>query len=152
MGFKQGSASNRPSLGGIVRFDHLDFRCTDNPGWRGRNACAFFGRSTPGYLLSGLQPEELTQRGLFSLSPSAGSSRQPPRCARAGEFRAVEQLKNSEREKIRLGDGFPTPLARSRLICTALFAKPLGRATRSRDMPRPEGLRIRALTGEVCGL
>jgi hypothetical protein len=28
------------------------------PGWRGRNACAFFGRSTPGYLLSGLQPEE----------------------------------------------------------------------------------------------
>jgi hypothetical protein len=31
---------------------------SDNPGWRGRNACAFFGRSTPGYLLSGLQPEE----------------------------------------------------------------------------------------------
>jgi hypothetical protein len=29
-----------------------------NPGWRGRSACAFFGRSTPGYLLSGLQPEE----------------------------------------------------------------------------------------------
>jgi len=41
-----------------VRFDHLGFRCTNIPGWRGRNACAFFGRSTPGYLLSGLQPEE----------------------------------------------------------------------------------------------
>jgi hypothetical protein len=56
--FQQGSASNRPSPRGIGRFDHLGFRCTDNPGWRGRSACAFFGRSTPGYLLSGLQPEE----------------------------------------------------------------------------------------------
>jgi hypothetical protein len=39
-------------------FSLYSFRCTDNPGWRGRNACEFFGRSTPGYLLSGLQPEE----------------------------------------------------------------------------------------------
>ena len=55
---KERSASNRPSPGGVGRFDHLGFRCTANPGWRGRNACAFFGRSTPGYLLKGLQPEE----------------------------------------------------------------------------------------------
>ncbi len=27
-----GSASNRPSPRGIVRFDHLGFRCPDNPG------------------------------------------------------------------------------------------------------------------------
>jgi hypothetical protein len=58
LGFQQGSGSNRPSPRGIVRFDHLGFRCPDNPGWRGRNACEFFGRSTTGYLLSGLQPEE----------------------------------------------------------------------------------------------
>ena len=28
------------------------------PGWRGRSGYAFFGRSTPGLLLSGLAPEE----------------------------------------------------------------------------------------------
>ena len=39
---KQGSESNRPSPMGVVRFDHFGFGCT----------------ATPGYLLSGLQPEE----------------------------------------------------------------------------------------------
>ena len=45
---QQGSVSNRPSPGGIVRFDHLGFCGTANPGWRGRNANAFVDRSTPG--------------------------------------------------------------------------------------------------------
>jgi hypothetical protein len=58
LGFSAGFCVEPPEPKGIVRFDHLGFRCTANPGWRGRNASAFFGRSTPGYLLSGLQPEE----------------------------------------------------------------------------------------------
>ena len=58
LGVKQGSASNRPSPRGVVRSDHFGFGCTANPGWRGRSAGAFVGRSTPGCSLSGLQPEE----------------------------------------------------------------------------------------------
>ncbi len=58
MALQQGSSSNRSSPRGIVRFDNLGFFGTANPGWRGRSAGAFCGRSTPGYLLSGLQPEE----------------------------------------------------------------------------------------------
>jgi hypothetical protein len=63
-GVKQGSASNRPSPRDVVRFDNLGFFGTTNPGWRGRSADAFVGRCTPGYLLSGLQPEEPGNDGL----------------------------------------------------------------------------------------
>jgi hypothetical protein len=80
LGFKQGSASNRPSPRGIVRFDPLSFRCPDNPGWRGRNACAFFGRSTPGYLLSGLQPRVPVERRAGGGDPKTGSGPVLPRC------------------------------------------------------------------------
>jgi hypothetical protein len=35
-----------------------------NPGWRGRSAGALVGRAAPGYLPSGLQPEEQGTDGL----------------------------------------------------------------------------------------
>ena len=48
----------------------LGFVCLVNPGWRGRARCAIRGRSTPGYLLTGLQPEEPSTDGFLRLARS----------------------------------------------------------------------------------
>jgi hypothetical protein len=75
-GFNLGFASNRPSPGGVVRFDHWGLFVLLNPGWRGRARCAIRARSTPGYLLTGLQPEEPCTGGFLRLARS-GSPKPP---------------------------------------------------------------------------
>jgi hypothetical protein len=83
-GFNLGFHVEPPEPKGRRPVRPLDFDCVLTPGWRGRARCAIRVRSTPGCLLTGLQPEEPSTGGFIRLARSR--SPKPPGFG-AGEAR-----------------------------------------------------------------
>ena len=111
-GFNLGFASNRPSPGGVVRFDLWVLFVSLNPGWRGRARCAIRVRSTPGCLLKGLQPEEPCTGGFIRLARSrspkpsgfgAGEATRQPTC----HFKSPSNLPHSSSLRVLCASAFP---------------------------------------------